>query len=60
MNDSSFLSKLGTQINDSYKILIRPNKTNYHVHDLGGSTQIINMTRYTRRDFTYCNYDNNL
>ena len=43
------------QLTDAWKILIRPNKPPYQISDLGQNLQIINNTKYTRHDFTYCN-----
>ena len=55
----SVFGKLGVTIADSYKILIRPNKPKYQILDLGPPTQVLNNTKYVRKDFTYCNRQNN-
>ena len=46
---------MASQLADAWKILIRPHRSHYQKDDLGPSSQVINSTKYTRHDFTYCN-----
>merc|ERR1711957_740065 len=46
---------MANQLTDAWKILIRPNRPEYQLSDLGQNLQVIDNCKYARHDFTYCN-----